>query len=338
MLTTKAISKPKAISLAIALLLAAVLLYYSLRGIEWREVGRLVAGARLAGLAGAATITSGALFLRSFRWRILLTAEGRVDVSTAFWATAAGYFGNNFLPARAGELVRTFMISSRCGLNTAYVLATALSERVADAIALVVISSLVLLTLPAQPGWLANASRPFAILGLTGALVIAVLPRMESLARRLFERWPMPDGLRVKLIHVMEHGLRGIRAFHDGKRLTGFLALTVVIWCMDATATVIAGTALGLTIPVPVAFLLIAGLGLGSALPSTPGYVGIYQFVAISVLVPFGFSRTQAIGYILVAQAVQYVIIGLWGALGFLQYRRQRVPQDDAAAITPVKT
>jgi len=334
-MTTKTFSKPKAISLVIALLLAAVLLYYSLRGIEWREVGRLVAGARLGGLAAAAALVTGTLFLRSFRWRILLTAEGRVNVSTAFWATAAGYFGNNFLPARAGELVRTFMISSRCGLNTAYVLATALSERVADAIALVVISSLVLLTLPAQPGWLANAARPFAILGLTGALIIAVLPRMESLARLLLQRLPLPDGPRLKVIQTMEHGLRGIRAFHDGKRLTGFLALTIVIWCMDAAGTVITGTALGLTIPLPVAFLLIAGLGLGSALPSTPGYVGIYQFVAISVLVPFGFSRTEAIGYILVAQALQYVVVGLLGAVGFLHYRRQQIPQGPPDAAAP---
>jgi hypothetical protein len=278
-----------------------------------------------------------ALFLRAFRWRILLTAEAPVGVSTAFWATSAGYFGNNFLPARAGELVRTFMISSRCGLNSAYVLATALSERVADAIALVVISALVLLTLPAQPGWLANSARPFAILGLSGALIIAVLPRMESLARRLLQRLPLPDGLRPKLIHFMEHGLRGIRAFHDGKRLTAFLTLTIVIWCMDAAGTVIGGRALGLTIPLPVAFLLIAGLGLGSALPSTPGYVGVYQFVAVSVLTPFGFSRTQAIGYILVAQALQYAVIGLWGAVGFLQYRRQ-VSSPDGTRLEPVVT
>ena len=156
------------------------------------------------------------LFLRAFRWRILLTAEGPVEVRTAFWATSAGYFGNNFLPARAGELVRTFMISSRCGLNAAYVLATALSERVADAIALVVISALVLLTLPAQPGWLANAARPFAILGLSGALIIAVLPRMESLARRLLHRLPAPETLRLKLILAMENGLRGSAPFTTG--------------------------------------------------------------------------------------------------------------------------
>ena len=318
------LSRSKAILLGLAALLAAGLLYFSLRGIEWGEVGRLVAGASPLRLAAAAGVVSAALFLRAFRWRILLTAEGKVPVGNAFWATSAGYFGNNFLPARAGELVRTFLISSRCGLNPAYVLATALSERVADAIALVVISSLVLLTLPAQPGWLAHAARPFAAIGLSGALIIAVLPRMESLGRRLIHRLPAPEPLRLKVILAMEDGLRGIRAFHDGKRLAGFLSLTIVIWCMDAVSTVLGGSALGLAIPLPVAFLLIAGLGLGSALPSTPGYIGIWQFVAVSVLTPFGFSRADAIAYILVAQASQYVVIGLFGAIGFLNYRRMR--------------
>lgn len=330
---SRGISRPKAISLSIAVLLAAVLLYYSLRGIEWRQAGHQIAGARLGLLAlGAATVAA-TLFLRAFRWRILLTAEGSVPVGGAFWATAAGYFGNNFLPARAGELVRTVMISSRCGLNAAYVLATALSERVADAIALVGISSLVLLTLPAQPGWLAGAARPFAILGLSGALIIAVLPRMESLARRLLQRLPAPEALRLKLILAMEHGLRGIRAFHDGRRLSAFLGLTIVIWCLDAAGTVIGGRALGLTIPVPVAFLLIAGLGLGSALPSTPGYVGIYQFVAVSVLVPFGFSKTDAVAYILLAQALQYAVIGVFGAVGLLGYRRMKSPNEAAPRV-----
>ena len=74
----------------------------------------------------------------------------------------------------------------------------------------------------------------------------------------------------------------------------------------------------------PAAFLLIASLGLGSALPSTPGYVGIYQFVAVTVLGPFGFSRTDAIAFILVVQALTYVVIGFWGSMGIVRYRRAR--------------
>ena len=314
----------KAVSFGVAALLAAVLLYYSLRGIEWRQVARIVTGAAPGLLALAAAMSTTTLFLRACRWRILLNAEGAVDVPTAFWATAAGYFGNNFLPARAGELVRTLMISSRHALETPYVLATALSERVADAVALVVVSALVLIVLPAQSGWLAGAARPFAILGLLGALAIAVLPLLGAVGRTAIERLPMLPALRPRLITTMDHALRGMRAFHDARRLSGFLGLTTLIWSIDALATVICGAALGFRIPIPVAFLLIAGLGLGSALPSTPGYVGIYQFVAVAVLTPFGFSRTDAIAYILVGQALGYVVIGFWGSLGLLRYRQAR--------------
>ncbi len=84
----------------------------------------------------------------------------------------------------------------------------------------------------------------------------------------------------------------------------------------------IGAKALGLSMALPVAFLLVAGMGLGSALPSTPGYVGIYQFVAVSVLTPFGFTRTDAIAYILLMQALSYLMIGAWGALGFWQHRK----------------
>jgi uncharacterized protein (TIRG00374 family) len=317
-------SRRSVVSVGIAAALAAVLLYYSLKGIEWRRVGQIVMGAAPGFLALASAIATATLFLRAYRWRVLLNAEGTVDTPTAFWATAAGYFGNNFLPARGGELVRTLMISSRSSLETPYVLATALSERVADAIALVVVSAAVLLVLPAQTGWLAGAARPFAILGLLGALAIAVLPLLGSVGRSAIERLPMPPALRPRLIIAMEDALRGMRAFHDARRLSGFLGLTALIWAMDACATVIGGAALGLRIPLPVAFLLMAGLGLGSALPSTPGYVGIYQFVAVAVLTPFGFSRTDAVAYILVAQVLGFVVIGFWGSLGLMRYRRGR--------------
>lgn len=301
-----------------------MLLYYSLRGIDWRQVARIITSAAPGPLIAAVVFATVSLLLRAIRWRILLTAGGSVSVATAFWATAAGFFGNNFLPARAGELVRTFMISTRSTLDTAYVLATALSERVADAVALAIISAVVLLCVPAQPGWLAGAARPFAIIGLLGAVGLAILPLFGSVGRRIIERAPLPHALRPRLMSAMEQGLRGMRAFHNARRLAGFLTLTILIWCLDAAGTVITGAALGLSLPIAIAFLLIAALGVASALPSTPGYVGIYQFVAVTVLTPFGFSRTDAIAFILVAQALMYVVIGFWGSLGLLRYRRTR--------------
>ena len=314
-------STRKILMLAVALALAAALLFYSLRGIDWRECGRILAGASLPLLAVAIVLTSVTLFLRACRWRVLLNSTLRIGVGRAFWATAAGYFGNNFLPARGGELVRTYMIASRPG-ELAFVLTTALAERVADALALVTIASVVLLVHPVASGWMAGAARPVAIAAIGAVIAIGVVPLFGAFFERLIARLPLPDRVKFLLHHAVEQGMEGLRAFHDVGRLTEFLALTAVIWTIDAITTMVGGAVLGLHIPLMVAFLLLAGLGLGSALPSTPGYVGIYQFVAVSILTPFGFTRTQAIAYILVAQALSYVVMGIWGALAFWRYRK----------------
>jgi uncharacterized protein (TIRG00374 family) len=317
-------SRSRALSLVIAGALAGALLFYSLRGIEWHQVATIVAGARLFYLAVGMLMSTLTLLLRAIRWRILLNAEGSVTIPTAFWATAGGYFGNNFLPARGGEFVRTAMIASHSRLNAAYVLVTAISERIADAIALVTIATVVLFTLPVRPGWTYAAARPLAIVAIAGVLVIVLLPRFESFFGMVIQRVPMPHSIRTMATSRADHAFRGLRAFHDPRRFLAFLGLTAVIWSLDAVAAVLGGAALGFAIRLPVAFLLLASLGLGSALPSTPGYVGVYQFVAISVLTPFGFSRTDAIAYILVAQALNYLVIGFWGAWGFLLYRRSQ--------------
>ena len=299
----------------IAIVIASVLLYFSLRGIQWTQVWVVLSRASLEYVALWIAIATLSLFLRALRWRILLRAEAPVDVATAFWATVAGYFGNNFLPARAGELVRTMMIKTRSGLGTAFVLTTALSERLCDAITLVLISSIVLLTMPIRPGWFDRAAKPFAIIGLCGALGIVVLPRLERLWRYFLQSAPLPKALHDKLQRILEQILVGVRTFHNARRLLMFVAFTAVIWFSDAIGTTIGMRSLGLSISLPLAFLLITGLGLGSALPSTPGYVGIYQFVAVSVLTPFGFSKADAIAYILLAQALQYVGIGALGTI-----------------------
>ncbi len=319
-----------------ALVLAAVLLYFSLRGIDWRRVGQILAGANLPYVAVCCLLCTTALFLRAYRWRILLRAEGDVSVSTAFWATAAGYFGNNFLPARAGEVVRTMMISGSSKLSKAFVLTTALSERLADAIALVTISALVLLTLPSRPGWLSQAAKPFAIAGAFGLLALAVLPYLEKCFKSITCAVRLPKNFEESLHHLIEHVLRGIKSFHHPSRLGGFLSLTAVIWLLDALTTIVGARALSLNISFASALLLIAGLGLGSALPSTPGYVGVWQFVAVNVLTPFGVSRTDAIAYILFYQALLYVVIGFWGILALVR-RRRREPQHpkSVAVSTP---
>jgi uncharacterized membrane protein YbhN (UPF0104 family) len=310
--------------LAFLALLAAVLLAIAARGLDWGQLRHILGSAKPTWIALTCALSTVALSLRALRWRILLNAEGQVAYPTVFWATAAGYFGNNFLPARAGELIRTFLIRSASGLEIGYVLATALSERVADAIVLVLIAATVLMMFPAQSGWLAAAAQPFAILGLVGALGVIALPLAGDLPQRVVATLPVPARIQPILASTVGSAIRGLAAFHGLSRFSGFLALTVIIWTIDAAGAMAAGVALGLPITLPISFLILSAVGLASAIPSTPGYVGVFQFVAVMVLSPFGFSPASAIAFIIVLQVVSYGVNAFWGCVGMIRYRRSR--------------
>jgi len=303
---------------------SGILLYYSLRGVDWRGVWRIVTHANLVYLAAAAAITTWSFFLRALRWRILLNAERRFRVSTVFWANMAGYLGNSFLPARAGEVLRSVLISTQSGLSKTYVLTTALSERMMDVIALVLCSSIVLMGITPKPAWMLDASRLMAAVAIAGALFVAIAPHTGPLIESFVKRIPLPERIRAAVLSLTGQVLSGVRTFHDWGRFGGFSALTAIIWASDGLGAVTGAHALGLHVSFPVALLLLTAMGLGSALPSTPGYVGVYQFAAVTALTPFGVSRDGALAFILVAQVLAYVLVLLWGLPGLYLLRRKR--------------
>lgn len=258
------------------------------------------------------------MFFRAERWRILLQAETPVAFWASFWAVAAGYFGNNFLPARGGEVLRSCLVRSQSSLTMSYVLATAISERVADAVALVLAGAgtmLIMAPLPRSrlPEWMNAAKWSFASIGVSGALLLAFLPLVEQRLRPLLERAP-------RLRHLVEQALLGVSSFHNWQRLVRFSALTLVIWALDAVATATLAHSMAIPMSLASAILLIMALSLSSAIPSTPGYVGVYQFVAVTVLKPFGISASAALAFILVTQALSYVQTSILGLIGLNRY------------------
>jgi uncharacterized protein (TIRG00374 family) len=291
---------------AISIPLAAVLLYFSLRGVEWSRLWAIIAAARWQYILAGAAIVALNLFLRALRWRILLNAEANLGIGLVFRANMACYLGNYFLPARAGEVIRSVIVGASSPLTKTYALTTALSERLMDAIALVLWSSIVLLGVHPKPEWMDRLSRSMTVIAALGALTIAILPHTGELIQRLLRRTP-------RLLPLAEQVLLGLRAFHNWARFGAFAAFTIIIWTVDASSSMIVSRAFGLNFSFSVAMLLITALGLGSALPSTPGYVGIYQFVAVTVLAPFGVTRDAALAYIMVTQAIGYTVTLLLG-------------------------
>lgn len=261
-------------------------------------------------------------FVRALRWRVLLSAEKLVRPMTAFWAVSVGYLGNNLLPARAGELMRSVLLGRNVGIGESYVLATAVTERVLDAIVLLIVALVMLGFMPGWPEWLGAAARLVGVVGLLGLLGTIVASRTERTIRRLLLQVKLPQTVRFRLSEIVGDFLLGLRAFQHFGRAWRFAAFTLLAWSIDTFSAMQVARALGLDLSFPAALLLLSALGLASAAPSTPGYVGIYQFVAVTLLMPLGFSQGESLAYIIAFQAMIYGAVIPWGCLGLWQLTR----------------
>ena len=126
---------------------------------------------------------------------------------------------------------------------------------------------------------------------------------------------------------MIDHFVDGIKVIGHAERGIPFLLFTALIWMMDGIGTIILANSFHESLLLSESFLFIAALGISSAIPATPGYVGVYQFVAVTVLVPFGFTREAALALILLAQFMNLLLVSFWGGLGLWIGTRQVVRQ-----------
>src|SRR6185312_8547025 len=122
-------------------------------------------------LVGALALYAVATLMRSERWARILWRAGVRDATRgdAYALVPIGYMGNNVLPARGGELLRTFLLGGRARATKRTILGTILAERVLDAVALGVI--LVVLA----TGLLHKLPKPHEAVLLAGGALLVVL-------------------------------------------------------------------------------------------------------------------------------------------------------------------
>jgi uncharacterized membrane protein YbhN (UPF0104 family) len=189
-------------------------------------------------------------------------------------------------------------------------------ERLVDVVALVIIGVLALLVLGTVPDWLLTAAVVAGVVGLVGLTGARFVPRVDQWLIASITRLPIPTQFGTRLTTLSSQFLLGMGALQNRKQRMNVVALTAIIWILDVMFALVIGHAFDLPLSVPQSMVLLAALGLASAVPSTPGYVGVYQFVAVTVLVPFGFSRDQALVQVIGLQGIAYVVEIIWGTLG----------------------
>jgi hypothetical protein len=315
--------------LPFAILISVIFLYFAIRGVSWNEFTKQLLNCRVEYLIPAIAITLVNYFVRSQRWGILLRGKQHVSASTLFWACGVGYLGNNFLPFRSGDVIRSIALGQNTGISKVYVFATTVTERVIDAIFLIFLGLLLIPTIGKVPSWLPPAMWGLGTLSFVAIVILLMAPRMEKLIISILNRIPLPVNWRPRIINLLKQFLQGAASFQNPGRAALFLIMTCGIWLLDGVAILFTSRAFSMELFLNQALLLLVGLGLSSAIPSAPGYVGVYQFVTVTILSIYGYPQSQALAFILVAQAIGMLLTLGWGLIGLWRIKWTGVRNDE---------
>lgn len=303
-------SRGRLIKILLGVAVSAVLLVYAFRGVDLGEVGARLRETRWGFLGTVAALNLLALWLRARRWRYLFPPGARP--SRLFNATLIGYMANNLLPLRAGEIVRVY-VAARRGQRFWTTVATLVVERVLDALAVGITVAVLLLVVPfpKELRWSAFLFMAFDLAAMVVLAVIAVAPgACAGVIRALFSRWRWGERRLLDVLSTMSEGLRGIRS---ARHLGPIVLSSVAIWLVLALSVWAAFQAARLSLPLAAAWTVLAFLGLGVSLPSTPGFVGVVQAATVLALALFAVPRAEALSVSLLLHAAQFIPVTLLG-------------------------
>jgi len=323
----------KIVKYLISLAVAAVLLYFSFKGIDWGKfrVGYDGCIHVFVFLGMAASIA--AAFLRSLRWRLLMKPfDPELKVSTAFNGVNIGYLANFVFP-RIGEIVRCGFVSRRSQqyhaadgkkeVSFEQAVGTVLLSRAWDVLVIFVLIGLLLAMRWEQFGNFFTVSiiEPLeSSLNLSIGWIAAIAVVACSLALYLIYRFRTRNALCAKVAHFCNGIVQGFVAFTrmDGKVLflTYTLGMWLLYWLMSMCIIWAMPQITGLN-GIDGWFLCLAG-SVAWMVPVPGGFGAYHYIVALAVSSIYGYSWEDGMLYAILNHEAQAIVMVVCGIISYV--------------------
>jgi len=224
-----------------------------------------------AGLAVALGCYAAAFWLRSWAWRATLPG---LSLGQSWAALHVSLLGNHVLPMRLGEALRVTSVLRRTRLRTAPVVASAVTLRAADLLAVALLAVL------AVPG---------------------LAPRLVG------PWWWVPAGLAAAAVAVGLGWSSRLRGSGAALRLPSPpVALVVVLsWGLESAVIFQIAAAAGHPLTAAEAVAVTAVTIIAQAVALTPGGIGSYEAAATAAMVAIGVPAAPAFAIALTTHAVK---------------------------------
>jgi uncharacterized protein (TIRG00374 family) len=226
-----------------------------------------------------------------------------------------GYMGNNVYPARAGELLRSYVLRRKEGVPISASLATVVLERLFDGLVMLLFVFVTLPFAPLPPAYTMLVTVFSVIFG--AALVVFLLLATRPARMSQLYAWGVdhmvPASLRPRVHGLFDRFVVGLQSLRSPRDLGTIFLSSCVIWLTETAKYWFVMQAFPFSVPFTVLMLMTAVVNLFTTLPSSPGYVGTFDVPGIAVLTAHGVAQAIATGYTLVLHVALWLPITLLG-------------------------
>lgn len=270
--------------------------------------------------------------IRTLRWQVILNPTKRINFSRLYPVLMIGFMANNLLPARIGEFVRAYTLSSREKVSKTLSLSTIILERVCDGLSLIAFMGVALFFFPSPTkDNTVHYIEIFSTAVFGGAILFLIfLLFAERFTLRLVSLLlrPLPRSIERKAHELLNSFVLGLHALKSFSSVLMIVGTSIIIWSMEASTYYLLLMAFNLQnklSPMQLigsALFVLVFVNLGGMIPSSPGYVGVFQGMAVLALGTYGVNQSTSFGVGLLMNFTQYFFIT---AIGLFFFSKQNM-------------
>ena len=275
-------------------------LWLALRNADLDAVRHALADAKVGPVLLAVAVFGVGYVFQAARWRRIADTP-ELPLRSFFAMLIGGLACNNVLPVRIGEFLRAGWLSRDARISGGRAFGSVVLDRICDVITLAVLFAIGLQAV-ASAAWLVRLAIG-ALLAVIAIAIVLVLARLYS--RR---RGHQPTSSeRGRVMTVLRETVVMLGQPIGRHRAATWLGLSACTWILSAVASTLVGRALGIDLSPLEAVFITSALALGVAIPSSPGYIGTYQWIGVAALGLLDVPVEQALAFSILMQATWYV-------------------------------
>lgn len=301
----------KSLRILLGLVIAFVCMWLSFRNFSWHEIRATLLTASYQWFIPAFFLIVFNFFLRALRWQLILSPLKKVKSGTLFMLLTFGFFMNNVLPARAGEVVRAVAANRLTTLPTSTCLGSIALERLTDIFGLIIIIIIAIGVLPAGTIPIGR----LVMLMLAGTFLAITFIVFFQKNKHTTSKYKYIE----KGLVFIRHLSNGFLVFKSPIKIGGLVLFSASIWIIDALSLLITAQAFSLFLSFRQAAAVLVGIAVGVMIPGAPGYVGTFEFFGKESLVFLGFPAATSLSFILTLHVFQVLVLALLGTPGLIR-------------------